>query len=224
MKRLTRRLVCEGLERRDLLNADWGCDGCLDTQEPLDEDMSVLVESTAPFGTNSANRPFKGSVTGEATFVPGTNCPNFGGLRTDSAATGTASHLGRVSMTGQHCTPPPGQEITGGEMTLVAANGDELYFEYSATGGPLPMPGEVIVIDTDFEITGGTGRFEGAQGGGDMTAYVVFAPLEPAWPGTWVWEGTIGYGNSRHMKDSAIAAALLSSEDNTPPRGQGLGR
>ena len=72
----------------------------------------------------------------ELTFVLGTDCPNFGGLRTDSAATGTASHLGQVSMTTQHCTPA-GQEITGGEMILVAANEDKLYIEYSVTADPL---------------------------------------------------------------------------------------
>lgn len=148
-------------------------------------------------GARPDSRPFKGSLVGSADFIQGTGtspfaCHNYkgGNLRTDSHATGTASHMGRTSMTSQHCTPE-GVDISGGEMTLVAANGDEVYVEYLGTAPPST---EVIVVDLDFTILGGTGRFEGAHGGGKMTVYVVFEGFgDFEWPATWVWDGTIGY-------------------------------
>jgi hypothetical protein len=160
----------------------------------------LVMGFAAPVGADSAERPFKGSIVGESTFpfVGFDICPQsdlfWGGLRTEGSATGTASHMGKVEMTSQHCTPA-GAEITGGAMTLVAANGDEVYVEYSGlTPGPIPGVGEVIVVDIDFEIVGGSGRFADAEGGGSMTAYVVFEGFgDPSWASTWVWEGTIGY-------------------------------
>jgi len=79
-------------------------------------------------------------------------------------------------------------------MTLAAANGDEVSITYSGAA-PFPGPGtEVIVVEMDFEVVGGTGRFAGATGGGEMTGYIVFAGFDaPVWPASWVWEGTIGY-------------------------------
>lgn len=144
-------------------------------------------------------RPFKGSVAGEIMFQPvGMEiCPQtdvyWGGLRTDGFATGTASHLGLVAMTTQHCTPS-GDTIAGGEGTFHAANGDEIYFEYGGTA-PFPGPGTtVIVAEVDFVITGGTGRFADASGGGHLTGYVNFEGFEdPSWAARWVWTGSIGY-------------------------------
>lgn len=155
----------------------------------------VLVGLTVPAGADSGSRPFKGSMTGEATFMPGTDCPNPWGLRTDSTATGNATHLGRMAMSSQHCTPM-GHEITGGEMVFVAANSDEVridYWGYTPTIDEL-VPGEVFTVDIEFVIDGGTGRFEDATGGGLMTAFALFEdPNAPAVAASWVWSGSIGY-------------------------------
>jgi hypothetical protein len=154
--------------------------------------LALVVTGLAPAATaNASLRPFKGTVVGEVSFPLDTSCP--AGRRTDSAAVGTVSHLGRSEMFSHHCTPA-GSDITGGRMTLVAANRDEVSITYSGSA-PFPGPGtEVIVVDIDFEIVGGTGRFADASGGGEMTAYIVFAGFEePVWPASWVWEGTISY-------------------------------
>lgn len=158
----------------------------------------LLMGVPGSVDADSSSRPFDGTLRGEVTFpFVGDECPAsdvfLGGLRTDSEASGVVTHLGRTTMTSQHCTPA-GAAIEGGEMTLVAANGDMVYLEYTGTAPP-PGPDGVIVVAVDFDIVGGTGRFDGATGGGQMTAYVVFAGFEtPAWPATWVWEGAvIGY-------------------------------
>jgi len=79
-------------------------------------------------------------------------------------------------------------------MKLVAANGDEVRITYSGGYTP-PGPDGVIVVEVDFTITGGTGRFAAASGGGDMTAYVKFLGFDVfVWPATFVWSGgTIKY-------------------------------
>lgn len=160
----------------------------------------LLVVTLAGAATAHADaRPFTGSVAGDVTFpFVGTElCPAtdvfFGGLRTESVASGTASHLGQVTMTTLHCTPA-GETIAGGEGTFLAANGDAIYFEYGGTA-PFPGPGTtVIVAEVDFLITGGTGRFADASGGGHLTGYVNFEGFEdPSWAASWVWTGTIGY-------------------------------
>jgi len=47
--------------------------------------------------------------------------------------------------------------------TLVAANGDRIFGEGEGQGTPSSTPGVVSVVES-FNITGGTGRFEGASG------------------------------------------------------------
>ncbi|MEX1286810.1 MAG: hypothetical protein AB1Z57_02620 [Acidimicrobiia bacterium] len=83
-------------------------------------------------------------------------------------------------------------------MVLTAANGDTVEIVYSGTA-PFPVPGQpsTIIADTSFEIVDGTGRFAGAFGGGEMTAYISFpGDFDPAnypWRATWYWSGTIDY-------------------------------
>lgn len=67
------------------------------------------------------------------------------------------------------------------------------YWGYTPTVDEL-VPGEVFTVDLEFLVTGGTGRFEEADGGGEMTAFVLFENLSaPVVAAGWVWGGTIGY-------------------------------
>lgn len=95
-----------------------------------------------------------------------------------------------------HCSPP-GPAISGGAMTITAANGDEIEFEYDGTAYLDPATaqiGDVFTVEGDFDIVGGTGRFDGATGGGEFTAWVVFEGFgDFEWPATWLWTGTISY-------------------------------
>ncbi len=157
----------------------------------------IAMGLAAPASARPDARPFKGTTSGEVTFVPDRDCPNFGGLKTVTNTTGTASHLGRTAATAQHCTPE-GADIDGGRATLVAANGDEVYLEYAGTVTPVVTANTQldtpIVATTPYEIVGGTGRFQGATGDGDMTVETLFKGFKiDTWPATWTWSGTIGY-------------------------------
>lgn len=158
----------------------------------------LLTGLAAPAAGKADSRPFKGFAHGTVTFVPFTpGCVNNDGFNLSSAgaAVGDVSHLGETTLTSSHCTPDPGVSfIPGGRMTLEAANGDEVYIEYEADA-PFPGPGtDVIVATIEFEIVDGTGRFEGATGGGDMTAYITFEGFADfEWAASWYWHGRIGY-------------------------------
>lgn len=163
--------------------------------------LGLLVLGLASVATaGPSDRPFKGSASGDVTFnfVGQEVCPTsdlfYGDLATDSQARGNASHMGRIEMTSRHCTPA-GDAVTGGEMTLTAANGNEVYVDYAGSA-PFPVAGvtEFVEVTLDFTITGGTGRFADATGGGVMEAQIEFLGFEVmTWPAIWEWTGTIGY-------------------------------
>ena len=158
--------------------------------------VAAFAVSVVAADTGGADRPFTGKLTGAAWVTPDPSCPI--GLRTVSESSGTASHLGFVSMSSSHCTPAT-NVITGGQWTFVAADGDEVYMTYSGTCVPFPLPpvGETITCHTPAAIVGGTGRFTNATGVTHVTGVVTWtgfgAPLLPA---TWTWDGSISYGRS----------------------------
>jgi hypothetical protein len=140
-------------------------------------------------------RPFKGYLSGEVVFTPDPASPSPTGLWTDSSAVGKVSHLGKTVMASRHPTPT-GTDIAGGNMKLTAANGDEVWMTYSGFA-PYPVIGvpSTIVVDVEFTIVGGTGRFADASGGGEMTGRVEFPgelTLGP-WPASWSWKAKIKY-------------------------------
>ena len=151
--------------------------------------------------TATSARPFSGSVRGEGTFPwVGDECPAggafLGNIQTRGDGTGHVTHLGRVTMTAIHCTPASTQ-LQGGHTTLVAANGDELYLTYAGIVDPFDPatmgPGSLIEGRTTMDVTGGTGRFEDADGKATQDFVATVAAGQEPWPVTWVWYGWISY-------------------------------
>lgn len=153
-------------------------------------------------GADPAMRPFK-AAAGDTTQVMGPVgtdvCPPGdpygppeGGIGVSGTSSGVASHLGRFTATNFHCGS---LAIPHGHLTLVAANGDGLFVDY----GPCPLQdppgpppyadGQKITVNCPFSISGGTGRFEHATGGGTWTVQMVWPSME----GTWLMSGRIGY-------------------------------
>jgi hypothetical protein len=155
----------------------------------------------ATANANAAERPFKGSVSGEVVFLPGSvvglpDNPNPPFIYTISHAIGTASHLGLTVMDSYHPTPPA-DTITGGTMTLMAANGDVVHITYNGCAPP-PVQGipSTVVVTGTFTINGGTGRFANARGEAGYIAHIEFAGdywSPDPWPGVWCWNGWISY-------------------------------
>ena len=156
--------------------------------------VAILAFAVGPvMAKGDEQRPFKGVAQGHGMVVLDPECLTLG-LRSVFTTAGQATHMGAFALDFNHCTPA-GPYLVGTEMTFVAANGDEVYATYTA--GPFPVVGEdpeVFDAPVDFVIVGGSGRFEGASGGGHITLTVSWPGFEPNyWPATLVFEGTIGY-------------------------------
>lgn len=122
---------------------------------------AICLTAALSSAVSAAETPFKGKLEGNytSTFDPGP--PSTATL--DGTGTGTATKLGRFTYKFPHTvnfgTMP---EIGLGTYTFTAANGDTLFAE--STGSSTPVePGIVLVVENAV-ITGGTGRFSGAQG------------------------------------------------------------
>jgi hypothetical protein len=135
---------------------------------------AILAVGTA---AAAANRPFKATLTGNAHLSP---TPDPFVLRNDETGEGEATHLGRFTWAdveyADFAAIPGGVAVTA-TFTMTAANGDELYGEFTTIG--FFADPTTLVIHGQYEFTGGTGRFIDAAGSGDIDATAFLAPGLP---------------------------------------------
>jgi hypothetical protein len=108
--------------------------------------------------------PFTARISGVSTFNPQTGSEDFRGL-------GRATHLGRSSAHLQHIVTPD-IEVVQGRFTLRAANGDLVCGSYSGQGTIEREDPLLIQFLGAYTIEGGTGRFSGATGSGEISGLV----------------------------------------------------
>ena len=136
--------------------------------------VSLVVLSAVPLGA-ADEVPFKAkaTVTSASDLYPMPQpCgdPNLGILGQVVEYSGTGTHLGRFEMVETICLnlgalDPPVQPLLSFEVfgIIYAANGDELTFYVDGVMNVLTSE----VHDGGFDFTGGSGRFESAQGHGE---------------------------------------------------------
>lgn len=146
--------------------------------------LSVLAAAAALALTGVVNAdgghpvPFKGSFTGTMAFTSQTTVAFSG--------TAQATHFGRSSTAGLATVlgaTAEGCIANSHTETITAANGDQLMFraiDVACPIGPTTMHGT-----GHWVVTGGTGRFAGATGGGELEGVSNFGPGFSA--------GTYGY-------------------------------
>lgn len=145
-----------------------------------EQGSQVLLQPVVQLSTRSAAMvPLKGDLQ-FVTEIGARACPpDF--VPIAFAGTGTLTQLGAVGIAGNDCvlfTPPTGV-ISDGVLTITAANGDQLFATIEGTE-VLPTPEVPGTIEGAFAIVGGTGRFEGAVGGGRFTGINPFGPVVSA--------------------------------------------
>jgi hypothetical protein len=147
-----------------------GCDRSADLTAPSTSARSDRVAAQVV-----KQVPFKVTFNATSTAADVPRCPV---LTVEVHGTGHATHLGRLTVDQSNCAAPLGTTfaITDGEFTLTAANGDQVVGAYFGELVPLAPP--LFSIDGAFTITGGTGRFTGATGGGDVSGVQNFATGE----------------------------------------------
>jgi hypothetical protein len=136
--------------------------------------MLCAVPPVAIDAAGAASRPFKAAIHGFAAPVPTSPCE----LSNDETATAQVSHLGRSEMVSHEtvdlCSNPEAAEISG-QFTMTAANGDQLFGTYE-TLGHLDFANDEVTFSGQFTITGGSGRFQDASGGGSIEGSGVLSP------------------------------------------------
>ncbi len=133
---------------------------------------------------NESKVPFKGTY---ATSVQILSSPPA--LLHRITGAGNATHLGKsefVATATVYLTPPPPFLIVG-TVIFTAANGDQLFANYTGTSTPVAgAPNNVLLT---YTVTGGTGRFENATGSFTGIPIVPVGSLT----GTLTLEGNISY-------------------------------
>jgi len=139
--------------------------------------LAVLL-LTATFAVSAAAQkqvPFKGSLQGQEIDTPQGGPPPTT-LNAVGSTTGIASHVGQFSFTYQLTVTLANGTATGSGH-LIAANGDSVYTTITGSSD-VTTPGLASITEIDT-ITGGTGRFAGAQGSFTVERLVVSATVSP---------------------------------------------
>jgi hypothetical protein len=171
-----------------------------DAVDAPDAPTGRLATEPGVAGTSTAPRPGSAAVQGSerpygaklvwSTYAIVTAAqsgdPLFGGrcsvpskLVEYGNLSGEIMHAGRSAGTGNHCiqgTPLTGLTLTDGTVTFTTANGDVLTASYG--GGTISLANGLFVVDTWFNLTGGTGRFEGASGAGTQHGVASATPQQ----------------------------------------------
>lgn len=103
---------------------------------------------------------------------------------------GQATHLGNSAFYSDLWVDRTTDPWTQGSdnVTITAASGDQLFITCAGIGGPTASG---TWFGGDYEITGGTGRFLGAQGSGAYGGEAVYYPASDSWIGAIWFEGTL---------------------------------
>jgi hypothetical protein len=101
--------------------------------------------------------PFKGAIQGQETHTG-----EFPIITANGSCTGIATVVGKLSLTYQETIDLRTASGTGIGQ-LIAANGDNIYLTNTGSADVVSTPGFAIITEI-YTITGGTGRFAGAQG------------------------------------------------------------
>lgn len=104
----------------------------------------------------------KASGVLEFNYSPENVCyPYF--VQNHNYGTGTASHLGKITLESAYCANDQGEFESAWSGTISTANGDVIYFENED-------PPKTCTLDenwnahVEYNIVGGTGKFKGATG------------------------------------------------------------
>ena len=142
-------------------------DGKTDAQPVMKANVSLVVAAmllTAVLAVTAAAQNqvlFKGSMQGNEIDTPEGGPPPTT-LSADGSTTGIATLVGQFSFSYQLTVTPASASATGSGH-LIAANGDSIYTTIAGTLERTPTPGVARIMEINT-ITGGTGRFAGAQG------------------------------------------------------------
>jgi hypothetical protein len=119
------------------------------------------VQAHAVSATVQKQVPFKGAMQGHEIDTPQGGPPPTT-LLVDGSTTGIGTHVGEFSFN-YRATVNLADGTATGSAQLIAANGDSILTTFAGSSEPTTTPGVSSITEVNT-ITGGTGRFAGAQG------------------------------------------------------------
>jgi hypothetical protein len=158
----------------------FGCENATAPEQDsssADASVSLASAKATPISGQSVVREIK--LKSEGWMVPLGWCDEAAGvLHAAVPGEGTMTHLGRFDIQQSGCIDFATGAVTEGMGVLTAANGDEVHLEYAGSATSAAPPTYAL----HYVVTGGTGRFSGAEGEAD---FVVIYTSET----TWIAEG-----------------------------------
>jgi hypothetical protein len=126
---------------------------------------AALCASAAP----ATYKDFK--LSGVLQEIPGPSArcaSHFGGT---ILGFGTSSPAGKVTFLASDCIAPNGTSYTfsEGKFLITTMTGELIFANYSGQFVPTGEGTKFVFSGATFQVTGGTGRYARASGGGDMT-------------------------------------------------------
>lgn len=150
----------------------------------------ILTAALAVPAAAQKQVPFKGTIQADEihTHISATTAVITG------SGTGIATHVGKFSLT-YALTANFATLTETGSATLIAANGDSIYATIAGSAELTATPGVLSVTET-WTVTGGTGRFAGAQGTFIVERLDFFLGVPPFTSGSFL--GTITSPGAAH--------------------------
>ena len=128
----------------------------------------LLACSTAAIAASTVNVPI--DINGVLQEIPGPSlrCPSkFGGT---IIGRGEGALTGPVAFVANDCITPSGTSFTfsAGKMIIIGIGGDQIFADYSGQFVPTGAGTSFVFSNATFQVTGGTGKFSKASGGGSL--------------------------------------------------------
>jgi hypothetical protein len=139
-----------------------------------------------PLARGGSDLPFKESYEAAGTIAPAASC-SPGTVLVALQGGGTATHMGRYTISNSHCLDLATGAFTSGVFVKTAPDGDRLVGTYGGGGTILeaPTPPDLVgrfAISGAVEFAGGTGRYADASGTAVMRGTQVTDFSAQDWP------------------------------------------
>ena len=129
---------------------------------------TLVLAAAAASAAPSVTKPLLVSAVIQERPGPMPRCPSqFGGTITGAA---DSALLGRSVVISTDCITPAGPlfNFSQGKMVIMTVTGEQIFANYSGQFVPTGEGAKFVFSGATFQITGGTGRYWRASGGGNL--------------------------------------------------------
>jgi hypothetical protein len=130
--------------------------------------LLLLSASIGAAAAPATTKPLEITGVFQERTGPSPRCPSqFGGTL---AGVGESPNVGRVVFVANDCiTPAPPLFNFAGRFIVTTLTGEQIYADYSGQFVPTGEGTKYVFNGATFQITGGSGRYAKATGGGTLT-------------------------------------------------------